>query len=216
MLLAAMRRPDSPWVRSWNGIAGQFADFQDEIPRGADAHWVAMLATFALLHSAARADFAEALIDRFDSLPNSERQAIIQYAGYDRIPIGTIQQLSPLLIRILNGSDERFALVAGHALARNPTLARPHAARLVSVLAAWMQKAPKEERTPRSNLARIGDLGPLSPDTVQPLVSLVDPKRIWKQVPLLLALSRLDPEHFPPDRFLASAQDPANRRERVV
>jgi hypothetical protein len=79
-----------------------------------------------------------------------------------------------------------------------------------------MRKTPTEERSPRSNLARIGDLGPLPVEAVQPLASLVDPKRIWKQVPLLLALSRLDPVHFPPDRFLALAPDPANRRERVV
>ena len=216
MLLAAMRRPDSPWVRSWNGIAGRFSDTPGISLRGADAWEVRYFATFALLHSAARADFAEAMMGRFDSLPISEREAIIQYAGRDEVPMGTILQLSPLLIRILNGSDDRFALIAGHALARNPALARPHAARLVAVLAAWMQKASKEERAPRDNLARIGDLGPLSPAAVQPLVSLVDSKRIWKQTPLLLALSRLDPEHFPSDRFLASAPDPANRRERVV
>ena len=215
MFLAAIRRQDSPLLDWWNGIAGRFPDIQGVELRGVNAFQVQFSAMFALLNSAARSDFASELMGRFDSLPLSDRQLILQHAGYDRIPMGTIQELSPLLIRILNRADDQFAVLAGSALARNPVLARPHAARIIAVVASEVRKARAEQPSPRY-LSLIGDLGPISPAATRPLVSLVDPSKSWKQIALLLALSRLDPENFPPNRFLAGATDRANLRARIV
>ena len=220
VFLAAMQRRDSPMVDWWNTVVGQLPDIRGVDLHGASAYQIRFNATEWMLRSAARPETAAALMDQYESLPEEVRREILGRAGDAHLPLDVIRNLSPLLVRVIYGRDIGQSVLAGHALMKEPVLARPHAERLITNLAAELR--PPEPYGPgaQAYLIRLGDLGSTDPRFLRRLIEVPHVPQTWSQLyqyQLIrsLTLARLDPAHHPVRKFIEDSDDKAERSKRA-